>query len=429
MKAHAESTTLANDGDVLSAASNKSLAKRPILIMVAFLIGSVVSGILSEIIQAKRSTIGQVLSDDLNPSCTDFGNSASEQTFALDLAYGNFTFTQAKLIDATWDTVIGQGGRLLHGWILYRCVIYPLLVVAMEISTVTYPYYTTLSFSKASFETLLRLLRTLHLTTSYSVLLCTILLIYTLAYTLFFSLIWGTATGYLSLSHKLYAMPGGDVVPLNSENLSLCWVLDPTRSELSMTTPHIEDGPKFSAILSARPSSPHPRSKACLNISGSDPQDTDIYNLQYYNFSGWRSKSANSYNIWDLFEGTKETSSENFMNIQRCESCMNYNSLKQGVVLLSFISDALTRQFLQIGLDARNWTHFGWETDLPKHLIQRDEAVTLNWWDETESSTKPKCKKVSQNGLYPALRAVTLEETGVLHSTHDSPIQRRTQSK
>lgn len=347
MEAYAGSTTRVNDEDVLSAASNKSIVKRHggrfltyvhlwsekwsktrlISITFAFLIGSIASVILSEVVQSKRSTIDRIFPDDLNPSCTDFGNSVAEHNFAIDLAYGNFTFTQAKIIDATWDTVIGQGGRLLHGWILYRCVIYPLLIVAMEISTVTYFYYTTLSFSKSSFETLLQLLRTLHLTRSYSVLLCTVLLIYTLAYTLLFPLVWGTATGYLSLSHKLYAMPGGDVVRLNSENLSLCWVLDPTRPELPMTTPHIEYGPKFSTILSTRPSSPGPKSSICINL-GPYTWNSDTYDL-LYDFSGWRVKSAQS----TIFETVNGTSSENFLNIQRCKSCTHYSILNQGVFL------------------------------------------------------------------------------------------------
>ncbi|KAI0185034.1 hypothetical protein EV127DRAFT_503418 [Xylaria flabelliformis] len=417
MEAHTESTQV----NLLSAASKKDPNGRynfhfpaygcrwleswprkwPFFITLAFLTGSIVSCVLSGVVQAKRSTIGQLFSDDLNPSCTDFGSSAAERTFALDLAYGNFTFTQAKIIDATWDTVIGQGGRLLHGWILYRCIIYPLLVVALEISTVTYPFYTTLSFSKASFETLLQLLRISHLPRSYSVLLCTILLIYALAYTLFFPLVWGTATGYLSLSHKLYAMPGGDIVPLNSENLTLCWVLDPTRPELPMTTPHIEVGPAFSTIFATRPPSPSKNNNICLNILHSDSQDPEVYDLKY-DFSDWRFKSVKSSSwditIWDFLEGTKATSSENFMNIQKY---------------------ALTRQFLQIGLDARDWVHFGKGTNLNQSLLVKDEPVTLDWWNATELFTKSQCKNISRQGNYPTVRAVTLQEPGELYPAKD----------
>jgi hypothetical protein len=334
MEVTAEPTTLANDGDITSPASKKRLAEKyitrwrsinwPTFTTLAFLLGSVALIIVSRFIQAKPA-LGQPFSKSLNPSCTDFGESVTEQTFALDLAYGNFTFTQAKIIDVTWDTVVGQGGRLLHGWILYRCIIYPLLVLAMEISTVTYPYYTTLSFSKASFETLTELLKTLHLTRSYSVLLCTILLIYTLIYTLFFSLIWSTATGYISLSHKLYAMPGGEIITLNDEDLSLCWVLDPTRHELRnvLPIPHVEVGPSFSKILSTRQSPSHKSTDLCLNIT--DPTEAHASRKLYlqYNFNSWTIKSAES-TIWDILGDLEVPNSENFMNIQRCRSPVNF---------------------------------------------------------------------------------------------------------
>ncbi|GAW22601.1 hypothetical protein ANO14919_121430 [Xylariales sp. No.14919] len=356
--------------------SNKS----PILTTLAFLVGSVVFIILSQVVQAKRSPLGQQVSSSLSPSCTDFGDSVEEQRFALDLAYGNFTFTQAKIIDVTWDTVVGQGGRLLHGWILYRCIIYPLLILAMEISTVTYPYYTTFSFSKASFETLAQLLKTLHLTRSWSVLLCTILLIYSLTYTLFFSLIWGTATGYLSLSHKLYAMPGGDIIPLTSEDLSLCWVLDPTRQELqNESIPHIEVGPSFSEILSTHQSISKRSSELCLNITSRQ------YHLQY-GFGGWTLGSEGS-TIWDILATMGETGFEDFFNIQRY---------------------ALTRQFLQIGLDASDWLRFGWKANLSELQARHDDPVKLDWF----STAKSTCRNISQPSLYPTLHAVTLEGPG-----------------
>ncbi|KAJ8132463.1 hypothetical protein O1611_g1157 [Lasiodiplodia mahajangana] len=129
-----ESTPPASDGDASSSASKERMTddytrlllapvrwrsnKLPIFNTLAFLIGSIAFIIVSEVVLAKRRPLSQTFSDDLNPSCTDFGNSAAERRFAIDLSFGNLTFTQAKIIDATWDTVVGQGGRLLHGWIL-----------------------------------------------------------------------------------------------------------------------------------------------------------------------------------------------------------------------------------------------------------------------------------------------------------------------
>ncbi|KAI1128706.1 hypothetical protein F5Y10DRAFT_291740 [Nemania abortiva] len=378
----------------LTASPSQWFTKGLIFRTLPFLLGSIVFIILSEVIRAKQKLLGQDLSDDLNPSCTDFGNSAAEQRFALDLAFGNFTFTQAKLIDATWDTVIGQGGRLVHGWILYCCIIYPLLVLAMEISTVTYPYYTTLSFSKASFETLIQLLRALHITKSYSVLLCSILLIYSLTYTLFFSVIWGTATGYLSLSHKLYALPGGEIIPLNSGNLSLCWVLDPTR--FGLPTPHVEIGPNFSDILSTQRSSSLNESDVCLNISKPDLSDWSKYKLRY-DTSGWNFKNTTGSSIWDLFAVKTESNSANFINIQRY---------------------ALEKQFLQIGLNAEGWVHSASETTLNKTLFEDSVPATLNWFNSSDS-TSSKCNNITRYGLHPTIRAVTLENEKQRPSTQD----------
>lgn len=342
MEISPEPTRPVNYGDALLSPSKKRLAencscrlfaytrgwpnKWPVFGTLGFLIGSITFITLSEVVQANRGNLGQIVSNDLNPSCTDFGNTKAEQSFALDIAYGNFTFTQAKVIDVTWDTVVGQGGRLVHGWILYCCIIYPLLVLAMETYTATYPYYATLSFSKASFETLVQLLKTLHITKSYSVLLCTILLIYTLAYTLSFSLIWGTATGYISLSHKLYAMPGGDIIPLNSGDLSLCWVLDPTK--LGISAPHIEVGPNFSDILSTQRPASQEQYDVCLNIFRPGIPSGSTYNLIYDVDGGWRANPM-GITIWDLVSRKDRLSSENFKNIQNCELYPNYNYSKK----------------------------------------------------------------------------------------------------
>ncbi|KAF7556461.1 hypothetical protein G7Z17_g1465 [Cylindrodendrum hubeiense] len=62
-----------------------------------------------------------------------------EKAFIIDIRIAkNFTFVQAKLIDLLWDVIIGQGGRALHAWILYRYVARDALTRIME-----YMYYDT----------------------------------------------------------------------------------------------------------------------------------------------------------------------------------------------------------------------------------------------------------------------------------------------
>ncbi|KAM0713820.1 hypothetical protein Q7P37_010782 [Cladosporium fusiforme] len=63
--------------------------------------------------------------------------------FTINLAFGNFSFTAAKLIDACWDAVIGRGGQLLVAWMAYN-VLRRSFTLIMESCAV--PISTTTSF-------------------------------------------------------------------------------------------------------------------------------------------------------------------------------------------------------------------------------------------------------------------------------------------
>ncbi|KAI3325339.1 hypothetical protein HD806DRAFT_533008 [Xylariaceae sp. AK1471] len=370
----------------ISGLDSRSPKKWFYISIAALLSGSIGLIFLGKVVEGRHSDWVRLYTNSLNPSCTDVGNNPAEQIFALDLAFGNFTFTQAKIIDATWDTVIGQGGRLLHGWILYQFIIYPLLILTMETSTASYAYYNALSFSKASFDTLLEVIKAVRTTRSYSVIMCTLLLIYTLGYTLFFALLWSAATGYISLSHKLYAMPGGEVVPLNTEDLALCWVLDHTR--LGLSGSHVEIGPNFSAILAPGSSSEHSTSHSSGTIVSGRSYGNERHDL-LYSSGGWRVSSAAN-NIWDSVNilDVLEERFEEFNNIRRY---------------------ALTRQFLQIGLNSSHWIDAGTKTNIEGTSVENTTIVDLGWWYNT-----------SLVGLYSSIRAVQLESLRMNSSTQGS---------
>ncbi|KAL1881234.1 hypothetical protein Daus18300_001085 [Diaporthe australafricana] len=80
------------------------------------------------LVQSNGNRLTRSDPDLFDPGCIDkLGDAGSPRVtkaFDLDLTFGNFTFTNAKVIDVAWDTAIGQGGRLLHGWILYRYTTY-----------------------------------------------------------------------------------------------------------------------------------------------------------------------------------------------------------------------------------------------------------------------------------------------------------------
>lgn len=302
--------------------------KRIMGISAVFLLSAIAFAVASGLVQSYGKGLTRSHSDLLDPGCvdklSDSGSPAMAQAFDLDLTFGNFTFTHAKLIDVAWDTAIGQGGRLLHGWILYRCVMRRLLIHAMEYYCVTYKYYLTISWSRASFESLYVIITNLFSMQGVAFFCCTLLLIYALSYTLFFSVLWSTATGYLSLSHRLYAMPDGNIITLNTPDLTLCWVLDGSR--FNSTEDHIENGPDFSALGSLTTSFTYAKTKPCLDLATYTGNPVESYNKftrgkLVYTSGGWKLDKTTT--IWDHFgtvNGSKNIaqSSANFQSIRAC---------------------------------------------------------------------------------------------------------------
>ncbi|KAI0005680.1 hypothetical protein F4779DRAFT_597981 [Xylariaceae sp. FL0662B] len=344
-----------------------------------FFILSIGCGITSHFIPAQGDR------SIFDAGCTDQSGDSAEQAFHLDLTFGNFTFAQAKFIDITWDTTVGQGGRLLHGWILYCTVIYPLLVFGMETSHVTYDYYITLSFSWVSLETLWTVLSTLGSMRSYSVVICSILTVYCLGYTIFFPVIWSAATGYINQAHKLYAMPQGDVISLNSEDLALCWVLDSARLGLSGDNPHVEIGPNFSSIQSVTQSYKYTDNQLCFDDSDYRQKPIGLK----YTPGGWNVNTSTT--IWDhlrdydghnvLFDSHPGQSSRNFADIR---------------------AYALTTQLLQMSLNTTEWLSHGPEASL--NSTQFSNATTngkISWLSTNTSN----CAQADNNALFQHLEA------------------------
>lgn len=75
----------------------------------------------------------------MTQDCGGYSVPAVERSFYINLQIArDLSFTRAKLLDLAWDTVVGQGGRFLHGWLLYQ-VAASQLAWMMEYSSV--PYY------------------------------------------------------------------------------------------------------------------------------------------------------------------------------------------------------------------------------------------------------------------------------------------------
>lgn len=179
---------------------------------------------------AYRNTKTQLISNFTDDYCDRQAASASEQPFVIDIRFGGgFSFAQAKLIDLAWDMVIGQGGRIFHGWVLYQYVVSPSLVWVMENEAVPFHYFTNLTFSTVSFWSLWSMFRVIFQKAQWRATTVSIWITFAVLYVLLFPTIWSAATGYLSPSTRKYQMPDLSLVSLDSGSLSLCWYLDDVR--------------------------------------------------------------------------------------------------------------------------------------------------------------------------------------------------------
>lgn len=217
----------------------------------------------------------------MTQDCGGYSVPSVERSFYINLQTArDLSFTRAKLLDLAWDTIVGQGGRFLHGWVLYQ-VAASQLAWMMEYSSV--PYYFQLD-SKSVLHEIINLLRrnTCHLWLMVSELssvlwkltLFTIVLFSTaslpalwstlrflgtkrparavfsavwfllaILYVLSFASIWGAATGYLNPSKPAYMMDDHSYVTVDSDSLRMCMSVDTER--LNRTVPAVVQGPRL----------------------------------------------------------------------------------------------------------------------------------------------------------------------------------------
>lgn len=78
--------------------------------------------------------------------------------FTVNIAFGRFAFSTAKVIDAVWDAVVARGGQMLAAMVAYR-TLRRSLTLTMEASTVTMPTVASLYCNQIQIISLRRLLQ------------------------------------------------------------------------------------------------------------------------------------------------------------------------------------------------------------------------------------------------------------------------------
>lgn len=180
----------------------------------------------------------------IDQDCGSYSVPSVERSFYINLQIvKNLSFTRAKLLDLGWDTIIGQGGKFLHGWVLYR-VAASQLAWMMEYTSVPYQFQLDLLFSTVSLSALWSTIRFLGVKRPARTAFSAVWFLLSISYILSFSSIWSAATGYLNPSMPAYRMPDQTYVTINSTSLRLCLTVDTER--LNDTVPAIIKGPQIS---------------------------------------------------------------------------------------------------------------------------------------------------------------------------------------
>lgn len=179
----------------------------------------------------------------MTQDCGGYSVPAVERSFYVNLQIvRDLSFTRAKLLDLAWDTIVGQGGRFLHAWVLYQ-VAASQLAWMMEYSSVPYYFQLDILFSTASLPALWSTMRFLGTRRPARAVFSGVWFLLAILYVLAFSSIWGAATGYLNPSKPAYQMDDHSYTTVDSDGLNLCIPMDAER--LNGTVPALVQGPQL----------------------------------------------------------------------------------------------------------------------------------------------------------------------------------------
>ncbi|KAI3323718.1 hypothetical protein HD806DRAFT_543936 [Xylariaceae sp. AK1471] len=206
--------------------TTRQLRKRNLELLLLYSILAVVVAVLIFTSQASWSSRLKFDGSEDGNACVESFNSRSEaeRLFQLNVhAIRGLSFTRAKLIDLLWDTVVGQGGRFIHGLVLHQLVSRALTLL-MERSVLPYSFLIPVRFSTVSIESLWSCCRILFVTKPIRTTAITIGLLFTIGHVLAFATFWSAATGYEAETVPAYEIAApGTFISKESEQLTLCW--------------------------------------------------------------------------------------------------------------------------------------------------------------------------------------------------------------
>ncbi|KAI0435082.1 hypothetical protein F5Y09DRAFT_294779 [Xylaria sp. FL1042] len=138
--------------------------------------------------------------------------------FQVNIATGNLTFTQAKVIDTTWDLIVGRGGQAILSLITWK-VFTNYVAMSMTIQPVTFATYRILfADSGPSISSTTSLLHDFIRFKGLASKSAGAFLIYSILLSLALPTLVSSATGYTSLNEGFIRAYDNNLVPISSFN-------------------------------------------------------------------------------------------------------------------------------------------------------------------------------------------------------------------
>lgn len=177
--------------------------------------------------EPQDSWVGYVYEADSTPKCDLSTSSQGERMLAINIRKGPLSYTQARAIQISWDLVIGQGGRLLHTWLLLR-TLSDACVFLLERHGIPHDLYTALAITSSDFGIIISSARILTRKRNWQVIITATWALLSLTHALLFPVLWSGATGYLNPSANYCKGPSSELV--ECEKIKPCFqVIDGSR--------------------------------------------------------------------------------------------------------------------------------------------------------------------------------------------------------
>ncbi|KAF7505382.1 hypothetical protein GJ744_001003 [Endocarpon pusillum] len=134
--------------------------------------------------------------------------------FEVNLAYGSFTYLQAKYLDAAWNLLVGKTSQAVAAWICYKVFAMALLRIT-ERSRVSFNLYTATAFYPTDVLTLWKYVRGLAVSRTARERAILVWFCFAAAYVLTLSTILDLVTGYVTRQEAAIRLTDGGFASLS----------------------------------------------------------------------------------------------------------------------------------------------------------------------------------------------------------------------